>query len=199
MSDIKRGDKVRVISLQGSDAAHGVRKGGVYTAYGWDDIPRFSQHHPLHRNSHPNSVLIPVAGGFYQPMGLDQLEVVAEAEAEAPQGVSHWLQTIQGPRIPSPLPEESEARKEYPLARGLFDYFPAALAAVARHSYKGNQKHTPGQPLQHARHLSSDHMDAALRHLMERDLEGAAWRVLAALQIQLESEGAPVAPAATFG
>jgi hypothetical protein len=102
-------------------------------------------------------------------------------------------------RIPSPLPYDSAARKEYPLLRGLLDYFPAALAAVAKHSYEGNKKHNPGvTEMRHARDKSGDHLDALMRHVMERDLEGAAWRALAALQEQLESEGAPVAPAAYY-
>lgn len=99
-------------------------------------------------------------------------------------------------RIESPLPHDSAERKTYPLLCGLLDYFPAALAAVAHHSYKGNEKHNPGQPLHHARSKSGDHLDALLRHVMERDLEGVAWRALAALQEQLEAEGAPIAPAA---
>lgn len=99
-------------------------------------------------------------------------------------------------RIKSPLPHDSAERKTYPLLRGLLDYFPAALAAVSHHSYEGNEKHNPGQELHWARGKSADHLDAAMRHIMERDLEGAAWRVLAALQEQLEAEGAPIAPAA---
>lgn len=101
-------------------------------------------------------------------------------------------------RIPSPLPEDSEVRKTFPLYSGLLKYFPAALAAVAHHSYNGNQKHNPGQPLQHARGKSGDHEDCIMRHLMEGDYEGVAWRALALLQEKLEQEGAPIAPAATF-
>lgn len=103
-----------------------------------------------------------------------------------------------GPDDPpkSPLPEDSEARKEIPLMSGFVDYFPAAMAAVAKHSHFGNQKHNPGEPLHWARGKSGDHLDAAMRHLMERDLVGAAWRVMAALQMKLEAEGAPVAPGA---
>lgn len=101
-------------------------------------------------------------------------------------------------RIPSPLPEDSNERKTYPLYSGLLKYFPAALAAVAHHSYRGNQKHNPGLPMQHARDKSGDHEDALMRHLMEGDYEGVAWRALALLQEKLEAEGAPVAPAATF-
>jgi hypothetical protein len=97
-----------------------------------------------------------------------------------------------------PLPEDSAERKTYPLMRGLFDYFPSALAAVAHHSYLGNEKHNPGQEIHHARGKSPDHLDAALRHIMERDLEGAAWRILAALQQKYEDEGHPVAPGARF-
>lgn len=96
------------------------------------------------------------------------------------------------------LPADSTERKTYPLYSGLFRYFPSALAAVAHHSYLGNEKHNPGLPMQHARGKSNDHLDALLRHVMEGDLEGAAWRALAALQQKLEDEGHAVAPAATF-
>src|SRR5690606_13137432 len=116
------------------------------------------------------------------------------------------------------LPTDSKERKEYPLYRGLFAYFPAALAAVARHSKRSNDKHNPGEPMHHARGKSTDHDDCILRHTMdlgdllaayERDqtLEPAvidsilyeatarAWRSLASLQELCERfAGAPLAP-----
>lgn len=94
------------------------------------------------------------------------------------------------------FPEDSAARKEYPVYSGLVAYFPSALAAVAHHSYLGNEKHNPGQPLHWARGKSSDEADALLRHLMERDYVGMAWRALALLQKHLEANGAPIAPGA---
>lgn len=97
-----------------------------------------------------------------------------------------------------PFPEDSAERKTYPVYSGVLQYFPAALAKVARHSYDGNAKHNPGQPLHHARGKSDDHLDAASRHLIEGDLTGAAWRILAALQLQCEAEGAPMAPGARW-
>ena len=100
---------------------------------------------------------------------------------------------VHATRVASPLPTDSAERKQFPLCAGLLDYFPAALAAVSKHSYMGNEKHNPGQALHWSRGKSADHLDALLRHVMERDLEGAAWRALAALQMQLEAEGAPVA------
>lgn len=101
----------------------------------------------------------------------------------------------------SSLPENSEERKKLPMARGLLDYFPAALAEVARVSQKGNDQHNPGQPLHHARSKSSDHADCIVRHLIDRgmfDTDGmrhsakVAWRALALLQEELEAEGAPL-------
>lgn len=86
------------------------------------------------------------------------------------------------------LPTDSAARKTYPMVTGLLDYFPDALAAVAHHSFEGNQKHNPGQPIHWARGKSMDHLDALVRHITERDLVGAAWRVLAALQEDLEQK-----------
>lgn len=96
----------------------------------------------------------------------------------------------------APLPEDSAKRKEYPLYSGLIQYFESALIKVAHHSYNGNEKHNPGQPLHWSRDKSTDHLDAATRHILEGDLVGAAWRILAALQLEEESKGARKAPGA---
>jgi hypothetical protein len=91
------------------------------------------------------------------------------------------------------------------MARGLLDYFPAALAEVARLSQAGNDKHNPGEELHHSRGKSMDHADCIIRHLVERgivDTDGflhevkVAWRALALLQEVLEERGAPMARAA---
>lgn len=94
------------------------------------------------------------------------------------------------------FPEDSAERKTFPVYSGLLQYFPSALAAVANHSFKGNAKHNPNLPLHHDRAKSGDEADALVRHLMEGDLVGMAWRALAMLQKKLEANGAPVAPAA---
>lgn len=101
------------------------------------------------------------------------------------------------------FPEDSEERKTYPVYSGFLRYFPAAVAAVAHHSYLGNEKHNPGQPLHWDRAKSGDEKDALCRHLMEsevagyeHELVGMAWRAMADLQKYLESKGAPMAPAA---
>jgi len=101
--------------------------------------------------------------------------------------------------IESALPTGSEARKGVPLARGVLDYFPAALAEVAKVSKAGNDKHNPGQEMHHARGKSTDHADCIMRHLVDRgkvDSETGmrhsaevAWRALALLQQELEDEG----------
>lgn len=112
------------------------------------------------------------------------------------------------------LPEDSEARKGLPLATGLLDYFPAALAAVAEHSRHGNDKHNPGEPLNWSRGKSQDHADCIARHLIDRgttyeeQIQGKpvrlrhsaalAWRALALLQEELEAEGAAPGRASKF-
>ena len=102
----------------------------------------------------------------------------------------------------SALPVSSIGRKNIPLARGLFDYFPAALAEVARVSQAGNDKHNPGEDMHWARGKSMDHADCIMRHLIDRgtaDPEDGlshsgkmAWRALALLQEELEAAGAPL-------
>lgn len=94
------------------------------------------------------------------------------------------------------LEATSAERKQYPLATGLLDYFPDALAEVAKLSFFGNEKHNPGQPMHHARGKSMDHADCIARHLTERGgFDGdtrhsaaLAWRALALLQEELEQE-----------
>lgn len=101
------------------------------------------------------------------------------------------------------LPADSAARKGTPITTGVLDYFPAALAAVARVSKFGNDKHNPGEPLHWTRGKSNDHADAIARHLIDRgkiDPETGmthtaelAWRALALLQTELEERGlAPI-------
>lgn len=95
------------------------------------------------------------------------------------------------------LPTDRAARKNLPIATGVLDYFPLALAEVAHTSKVGNDQHNPGQPLHWERGLSTDHADCILRHLIERgtfDTDGVrhsakvAWRALALLQTELEND-----------
>ncbi len=99
-------------------------------------------------------------------------------------------------RVQPLLSTDSAARKDVPLATGCLDYFPLALAEVAKLSKVGNDKHNPGEPINWSRHKSSDHADSLLRHFTERgkmDKDGiphsakAAWRALAILQLELEA------------
>lgn len=100
------------------------------------------------------------------------------------------------------LPTDAAARKAVPIATGVLDYFPAALAEIARVSKAGNDQHNPGEPLHWARGKSMDQADCVIRHFFERgtiDTDGLrhsakmAWRALALLQIELEEAGAPLA------
>lgn len=93
------------------------------------------------------------------------------------------------------LPTDPAERKGIPLCTGVLDYFPLALAEVAKVSKAGNDQHNPGQPLHWARAKSADFADTILRHMIERgtlDTDGqrhtakAAWRILAMLQVELE-------------
>jgi len=97
------------------------------------------------------------------------------------------------------MPEDAALRKQCPVATGVLDYFPDALIAVAKVSYKGNQQHNPGQPLHWARSKSTDQDDTIIRHFLQRgglDTDGTphsaklAWRALALLQIEEEQRAA---------
>lgn len=99
----------------------------------------------------------------------------------------------------------SAERKEVALSRGLYAYFPDALALVARHSVRANEKHNPGQPVHWAREKSSDHEDCIGRHSLSIAIDPnslddgqphivcRAWRALAALQLWAEAQAVPKA------
>jgi hypothetical protein len=98
---------------------------------------------------------------------------------------------------PVTMPTDRQARKDTPIASGVIDYFPDALAAVARVSFIGNEQHNPGEHLHWNRDKSQDEGDALIRHFLERgtmDTDGTrhsakvAWRALALLQKEIESD-----------
>ncbi len=95
------------------------------------------------------------------------------------------------------LSDIASERKGMPICTGVLDYFPLALAEVAKCSKAGNDQHNPGQPLHWAKDKSTDHADCIPRHLIDRyalDNDGIrhaaklAWRSLAFLEILLEEE-----------
>lgn len=99
------------------------------------------------------------------------------------------------------LPDDDARRQELPMADGLLDYFPNALAEIARHSKLAGDKHHPGEPLHWERGKSTDHRNKIMKHLVDsgkKDGQGnrhsaaLAWRALALLQEELErDEGYP--------
>jgi hypothetical protein len=89
-------------------------------------------------------------------------------------------------------------RKEFPLYRGLFKYFPKALLEVSNVSFVGNEQHHKGEELWWDKTKSTDEPDALLRHLTDhaqgkiydtdgvRHLAKVAWRALAYLERELD-------------
>ena len=102
-------------------------------------------------------------------------------------------------RAKTTLPTDAKARKSIPIASGVLDYFPDAIAQIAEVSRIGNDQHNPGKPLHWRRGASTDHADCAIRHFMERGTldtdqcrhtAKAAWRILALLQMEIEADRA---------
>lgn len=98
------------------------------------------------------------------------------------------------------LPADPAERKAIPLCSGVLDYFPLAIAEVARISKAGNDQHHAGKPLHWALGKSADHADCIARHLIDRGTLDTsdnpplrhstklAWRALALLQEELMAE-----------
>jgi hypothetical protein len=102
-----------------------------------------------------------------------------------------------------PLPTEYAARKAIPIFTFLTKYFPDAVLAMVDVSVKGNKQHNPElkpADIKWSREKSTDQLNTAMRHLWDhgtgtpKDTDGAyhlakaAWRILAELQLTIESE-----------
>lgn len=152
-----------------------------------------------------NSQAVFLLPGWRESQGA-RLEVHVALEVGVPVfeiETGSTITSLSGSTLQEVLPVGSQARKDIPLTTGVLDYFPAALAEVARVSKQGNDKHNPGQELHWARGKSMDHANCIGRHLLERGSidpdtgqrhsAQLAWRSLALLQQELEAEGlAPI-------
>ena len=130
---------------------------------------------------------------------MEQLPLFKDYLVTVPPGVvpRSICQGAQAPQHKPMLPTDPQERKGIPITTGVLDYFPLAIAEVAKCSKAGNDQHNPGQPLHWAKGKSTDHADCIPRHLIDRgtfDTDGIrhsaklAWRALALLQIELENE-----------
>ena len=88
------------------------------------------------------------------------------------------------------LPTDAQERKRIPIYSGFINYFPLAVAEVAKLSFKGNEQHNPGTPLHWDRSKSGDELDAMMRHVLGEDWTEVAWRAMANLQKKLEEQNA---------
>lgn len=134
-----------------------------------------------------------------QPCGCDP-EADHHCERHAPYGPATPPLTTQDQLFATDrvYQGQGEARKTYPVASGVLDYFPLAIMEVAHVSYVGNQQHHPDKPLHWDKSKSFDEADALLRHFLARgtlDTDGirhtakVCWRALALLERELEQEG----------
>jgi len=112
-----------------------------------------------------------------------------------------WIKNLKSKKrqTKSTLPTDAKERKQIPIYSGFIAYFPAAIAAVASHSFVSNEQHNPGEPLHWAREKSTDQLDALARHLTELTeadtlneeielLKAIVWRAAAQLQLKCEEK-----------
>ena len=88
----------------------------------------------------------------------------------------------------SGLPTDAKERKAIPVYTGFINYFPKAIAAVAKVSLVGGIQHgQTAETLHWDRSKSGDELDAMMRHILDGDWEQVAWRAMANLEKKLEA------------
>lgn len=105
--------------------------------------------------------------------------------------VEKWEQERQGyqPIVPYKLPEDAKERKAIPVYTGFVNYFPRAIAEVAKISLAGGIQHgQTAETLHWDRPKSGDELDAMMRHILDKDWAQVAWRAMANLEKHLERE-----------
>lgn len=95
----------------------------------------------------------------------------------------------------SNLTTDAQERKDTPIYHGFIQYFPKAMAEVARLSLAANEQHNPGTKMHWDRSKSGDELEALTRHLVDagsldddgqRHSAKIAWRAMANLEKELE-------------
>jgi hypothetical protein len=85
------------------------------------------------------------------------------------------------------LPVNAEKRKAIPIYTGVINYFPDAIARIAKLSLEGGIQHGQTAATLHwDRSKSTDHLDSLMRHMVDGDWAEVAWRALANLQVEIE-------------
>jgi hypothetical protein len=85
------------------------------------------------------------------------------------------------------LPTDAKERKAIPVYSGFINYFPKAIAAVAKLSLRSCAQHGQTAETMHwDRSKSGDELDAMMRHILDGDWEQVAWRAMANLEKKLE-------------
>ena len=116
----------------------------------------------------------PVDATMYQEAIEQHHSFTAKAEAPA--------HTASG------LPTDAKERKAIPVYTGFINYFPKAIAAVAKVSLVGGIQHgQTAETLHWDRSKSGDELDAMMRHILDGDWEQVAWRAMANLEKKLEN------------
>lgn len=93
------------------------------------------------------------------------------------------------PIVPYKLPSDAKERKAIPVYTGFINYFPRAIAEVAKVSLAGGIQHgQTAETLHWDRPKSGDELDAMMRHVLDKDWAQVAWRAMANLEKHLERE-----------
>lgn len=80
------------------------------------------------------------------------------------------------------FPEDDEERQKYAVGTFICEFFPHAIAELARFSYEMQQKHNPDAPMGWAKDKSVGDGNQIFRHQMDGEFREVAWRGLEQLE-----------------
>ena len=137
----------------------------------WNNLR--TNHPELIKPCGPNSFIVTdEAMKAYHDIADNELEDVVNSPSHFNSGV---------------LPTDAKERKAIPVYTGFINYFPKAIAAVAKISLVGGIQHgQTAETLHWDRSKSGDELDAMMRHILDGDWENVAWRAMANLEKKLE-------------
>ena len=116
---------------------------------------------------------------------------VVDATMEDYQEAIEQHHSLEPTHTASGLPTDAKERKAIPVYTGFINYFPKAIAAVAKISLVGGIQHgQTAETLHWDRSKSGDELDAMMRHILDGDWEQVAWRAMANLEKKLEASEA---------
>ena len=181
LNDLKEPERTSALKALDADMAdqmHPTLADSIFLAFAWGE--------PFHGNAYWSGIHNKLEAGTYFDAPQLTEESCGEAARKTMYGIPKRMATGEDydklDELTAIFPEDDEERQKYAVGTFICEFFPHAIAELARFSYDMQQKHNPGAPMGWAKEKSVGDGNQIFRHQMDGEFREVAWRGLEQLE-----------------